>query len=64
VICRFGNEFLFKNSCSHFIYSLLFCALRVSASLLFVLLMVNSVKEMCSIVDNILLMVKIGENKK
>jgi hypothetical protein len=51
----FGNEFLFKNSCSHFM---------LSASLSFVLLMENSVKGICSIVHNILLMVETGENKK
>ena len=48
----FGNEFLFKNSCS------------LPLSLSFVLLMENSVKGICSIVHNILLMVETGENKK
>jgi hypothetical protein len=36
----------------------------LSASLSFVLLMENSVKGICSIVHNILLMVENGENKK
>jgi hypothetical protein len=36
----------------------------LSTSLLFVLLMENSVKGICSIVHNILLMVENGENKK
>jgi len=65
-----GNEYAvenlkwFVNLVMNFyskIYALcLFYALRVS----FVLLMANSVKKICSIVHNILLMVETGENKK
>jgi len=65
-----GNEYAlenlkwFANLVMNFyskIYALcLFYALRVS----FVLLMANSVKKICSIVHNILLMVETGENKK
>jgi hypothetical protein len=51
----FGNEFLFKNSYSHFM---------LSASLSFVLLRENLVKGIYLIVHNILLIVETGENKK
>jgi hypothetical protein len=66
----FGNEYAVENlkwfadlvmNFYSKIYALcLFYALRVS----FVLLMANSVKGICSIVHNILLMVETGENKK